>query len=322
MVSKIDLPQTNAAVPSRGGVILVGIGASAGGLEAARRLVASIPAETSMAFILVQHLDPDHDSMMVDLLAGHTHLVVRQAAEGMAIEPEHLYVIPPGVYITAALGLLHVIKPLARQGARMPFDHLLQSMAQVHGPRAACIVLSGTGADGSIGLAAIKAAGGLVIVQAPADARFDGMPRSASQTGLADLVLPVAAIPAALLSHFRDGPDLKLPDARPPNQIDRRLPEILDLLRARSARDFAQYKEGTLVRRIERRIGLVQQGGGDVDAYLKLLAADSGEAETLVRDLLIHVTSFFRDRDVFALLAGEIVPELVRRQPADQPLRI
>lgn len=299
---------------------IVGIGASAGGLEASRRLVASIPRNSGLAYILVQHLDPDHSSMMVELLAGHTDLVVLLIAEGMAIEADHLYVIPPGVYITVELGRLHVSKPLVRHGSRMPFDHLLHSMAAAYGARTACVVLSGTGSDGTVGLAAIKARGGLVIVQDPDDSRFDGMPRSAIQTGLVDMVLPVHDIPAALLGHFREPPDSLPAQLLPQNRLGARLHDILALLRTKSSHDFVQYKEGTLLRRIERRMGLVQQG--DVDAYVKLLSADGGEAENLVQDLLIHVTSFFRNPDVFAVLASQVLPELVRRQPVNRPLRI
>ena len=315
----------NGVMPD-GGMIVVGIGASAGGLEASRRLVESIPPNSGLAYILVQHLDPDHSSMMVELLAGHTDLVVLQVAEGMPIQADHLYVIPPGVYMTVEIGKLHLSKPLARQGSRMPFDYLLHSMAAAYGARTACVVLSGTGADGSLGLAAIKARGGLVIVQDPEDSRFDGMPRSAIQTGLADMVLAVQDIPAALLGHFRE-PSHLLPRElitidRPANNLDRRLQDILALLRGKSTHDFAQYKEGTLLRRIDRRMGLVQQGAGDVDTYINMLTTDPAEAEKLVQDLLIHVTSFFRNPDVFAMLARLVLPDMVRRQPIGRPLRI
>ena len=324
--NKIELSKNGASEPATG-LTVVGIGASAGGLETARRLVAAIPAHTGTAFIMVQHLDPDHESMMVDLLAGHTELVVLQVTEGLTLEADHLYVIPPAAYITVEIGQLHVSKPLARHGSRLPFDHLLHSLAHAYGARAACIVLSGTGADGSLGLAAIKAGGGLVIVQDPADARFDGMPRNAIQTGLADLVLPVDDIPAALLGHFRHLPDhppaaSSLPGAMVPNRLITRLADILALLREKSAHDFTQYKEGTLLRRIERRMGLAQQNSTDVDAYYKLLASSATEVGKLLQDLLIHVTSFFRNPDVFALLARDVLPEMVRRQPVNRPLRI
>src|SRR5579863_7421734 len=146
---------------------IVGIGASAGGLDACRRLVDALPAGNGMAFVLVQHLDPTHESMMVDLLAGHTSMDVRQATDGMPIEPEHLYVIPPGAYLSVGNGVLHLSHPQTRHGARLPFDFLLHSLAAEYGARAICVVLSGTGADGSLGLKAVKQRGGLVIAQDP-----------------------------------------------------------------------------------------------------------------------------------------------------------
>jgi len=162
---------------------VVGIGASAGGLEACGKLLDALPARNGMAFILVQHLDPNHESMMVDLLAGHTSMTVRQAKDGMLIEREHLYVIPPGTYLSVGNGVLHLSEPLAQHGARLPVDFLLHSLAKERGARAICVILSGTGADGSLGLKSIKEKGGLVIAQDPVEAGFDGMPRSAILTG-------------------------------------------------------------------------------------------------------------------------------------------
>jgi len=170
------------------------MGASAGGLDACRRLLDALAAGNGMAFILVQHLDPTHESMMVNLLAGHTSMTVRQATDGMLIEREHLYVIPPGTYLSVGHGALHLSQPQARHGARLPFDFLLHSLAEECGTRAICVILSGTGADGSLGLKVIKEKGGFVIAQDPGEAGYDGMPRSAIMTGAVDLVLPVAKI--------------------------------------------------------------------------------------------------------------------------------
>ena len=186
-----------------GDFLVVGIGASAGGLEACRKFVDALPARNGMAFILVQHLDPTHESMMVDLLGGHTSMNVRQATDGMLIERDHLYVIPPGTYLSVSDGALRISQPQARHGARLPFDFLLHSLAEEYGARAVCVVLSGTGADGSLGLKAVKEKGGLVIAQDPDEAGYDGMPRSAIATGAVDLVLPVAKIPEALVKYDR-----------------------------------------------------------------------------------------------------------------------
>ena len=302
---------------------IVGIGASAGGLEACRKLVAALPAGSGMAFILVQHLDPTHESMMVDLLAGHTSMTVRQATDGMPIEPEHLYVIPPGTYLSVGDGALHLSHPQARHGARLPFDFLLHSLASYRGSRAVCVVLSGSGADGSLGLKAIKERGGLVVVQDPAEAAYDGMPKAAMATGAVDLVLPVAKIAEALVTYDRRMALARAAnDARPKDETKPWLPEIIELLRSKTAHDFRLYKPGTLQRRIERRMAMAAIETHDMDRYLEMLRSDAGELDLLGKDLLINVTSFFRDPQVFEVLATTIVPDLVRAQAPGQPVRL
>jgi len=317
------------AVPERGSprgaddFPVVGIGASAGGLEACRKLVDALAADSGMAFILVQHLDPTHESMMVDLLAGHTSMRVRQATDGMRLERDHIYVIPPGTYLAVGDDKLHLSQPQARHGARLPFDFLLHSLAEAYGARAICVILSGTGADGSLGLKAVKEKGGLVIAQDPNEAGYDGMPRSAIMTGAVDLVLPVAKIPEALVTYSR-----RMAPARGPLDLDPEeaaqdwLPEIVELLRTRTAHDFRLYKHGTLQRRIGRRIAMAGIEPDNIDHYLDILRADSGELDLLAKDLLINITSFFRDPKVFELLADTIIPELVTNHAPDQPLRI
>jgi two-component system CheB/CheR fusion protein len=300
---------------------VVGIGASAGGLDACSKLLDALPASVGVAFILVQHLDPSHESMMVDLLSGHTSLTVRQATDGMPVEPDHLYVIPPGTYLSVDAGALHLSRPQARHGARLPFDFLLQSIAAEYGPRAVCVILSGTGADGSLGLAAVRGNGGSVIAQDPAEAAFDGMPRNAIATGMVDLVLPVAQMPDAIRKYGRQLG--RLPgNPRPSETAQRRLPEIIELLRTKTDHDFTLYKTGTLQRRIERRMAMSTVGANDMARYVELLRSDPGELELLAKDLLINVTSFFRDPQVFNLLAKSVIPDLVREHAADQPLRI
>jgi two-component system, chemotaxis family, CheB/CheR fusion protein len=301
---------------------VVGLGASAGGLDAFRRLLAALPAGTGMAFILIQHLDPTHASMMVDLLAGHTPLKVQQAADGMPLEREHIYLIPPGAYLSIRGGALRLSEPRERHGARLPFDFFLRSLAEELGERAICVILSGTGGDGSLGLKAVKEKGGLVIAQDPDEAEYDGMPRSAIMTGAVDLVLPVAKLPETLAKYGRqlvlNGKRRKglAPDDHPPD----RLAEIIDLLRSKTAHDFALYKPGTLLRRIERRMALAAVH--DMGRYIDIVQQDAGELDLLAKDLLINVTSFFRDPKAFELLAEEVIPDLVRRQPSDRPLRI
>ena len=308
---------------SSGGFPVVGVGASAGGLDVCRRLLSALPANTGMVFVLVQHLDPTHESMMADLLSGHASMIVKQATDGMPIEPEHFYIIPPGHYLSVGNGTLHLSQPQARHRTRLPFDFLLYSLAKEYGARAIGVVLSGTGTDGTLGLKAVKDKGGLIIAQDPDEASFDGMPRSAIGTGAVDLVLPVAGIPDALqryarrMSLERQDNDSRLPET-PPHW----LPEIIDLLRANTAHDFRCYKAGTLQRRVERRMAMAAIAPDDTDRYLEILRSDATELASLAKDLLINVTSFFRDRKVFDLMAETIIPDLIRTHSLDHPLRI
>jgi two-component system CheB/CheR fusion protein len=302
---------------------VVGIGASAGGLDACRKLMDALPADSGMAFILVQHLDPTHESMMVDLLAGHTLMSVRQATDGMVIERDHLYVIPPGHYLSVGNGALRLSQPQARHGARLPFDFLLHSLAEMYGPRAVCVILSGTGADGSLGLKAVKEKHGLVIAQDPDEASYDGMPRNAIMTGAVDLVLPVPKIPAALVKYGRrTALSHKQNNLRPQDGPEDQLAEIINLLRTKTAHDFRLYKPGTLQRRIARRMATAAIKADGMDRYLEMLRSDAGEIDLLAKDLLINVTSFFRDPKVFDFLAEKIIPDLVRGHTPDHPLRI
>ncbi|MGI4943232.1 MAG: chemotaxis protein CheB [Janthinobacterium lividum] len=312
-----DLHVPSLHVP---GLHVIAIGASAGGLEACSGFLDALPASTGMAFILVQHLDPTHDSLMVELLATHTSLAVVQAAEGMPVERDHLYIIPPAAFLTLADGLLHLRPVPTRRGARLPFDALLQSMARDCGARAGCVVLSGTGADGSAGLLAIKQAGGAVIAQEPGEAGYDGMPRSAIATGAVDAVLHVADIPQWLAEHATQAapPGPRSHPVEPPD----RLPDIIELLRTRTKHDFTPYKPGTLKRRVERRMAMAAIGVHEMDRYVAVLHEDPAELEQLAKDLLIHVTSFFRNPDVFEQVAQTVIPDLINGRPPGSTLRI
>ena len=303
--------------------LVVGLGASAGGLEALSRLFDALPPDTGMAFVLIQHLDPTHSSMMVGLLAGHTTMKVLEAADGMPVERDHVYVIPPGFYLSIREGALRLTNPRERHGARMAFDFFLRSLAEDCGARAICAVLSGTGADGSVGLRAIRDKGGLVIVQDPKDAAHDGMPRSAILTGAADLILPAAEIPAALVKHRHKSirqAHLEPERATPAPSDGVPLAEIIDLLRAHTAHNFALYKEGTVLRQIERRMAMASIK--DLGLYLDAIRHEPLEIDRLAKDMLINVTRFFRDEKTFEVLAETIIPELIRQQPLDMPIRI
>jgi len=298
---------------------VVAVGASAGGLDAFRALLVGLPRTTGMAFVLVQHLDPTHPSMMVELLSRHTSMAVIEAREGMRLEADHVYIIPPGQYLAMQNGALRLTRPRERQGVRMSFDFLLQSAAETLGERVVCIILSGTGADGSVGAKAVKTKGGLVIAQEPTEAEYDGMPRGAIATGAVDMVLRLAEIPEAL-ARYGGHPYLRIGTTGATSPVVDGLAQIIDLLRKKTSYDFTLYKEGTLMRRIERRMAMA--GLEDSDRYLELLTRDQVELQRLSNDLFINVTCFLRDAKAFDLLAEKIVPEYVRAHPPDRPIRI
>jgi two-component system, chemotaxis family, CheB/CheR fusion protein len=301
--------------------LVVGIGASAGGLEAATKLLRALPPDTGIAFVLIQHLDPSHSSMMVDLLARETAIKVFQAAEGMRIMPNCLYVIPPQADLSVHHGVLRLSPLQVRDGVHLPFDFFLHSLADEYGERAGCVILSGTGRDGSLGLRAVSEHGGLVIAQDPGEAAHDGMPRNAIATGAVNLVLPAGKIAPALVRHARYPERAAARQtAQPDEATDQSLASIIKLLRSRTSHDFTHYKNATLVRRIRRRMGLA--GIKKVDDYLKMLRKNSSELEQLAKDLLIHVTRFFRDPEAYEALAKTVIPELVRQHTPDQPIRI
>lgn len=304
---------------------VVAIGASAGGLDALRRFFEAAPPESGMAFIVVQHLDPTHPSMLVELLAKYTAMTVQHAVDGMPIERDCVYVIPPGAYLSVRDGAVRLSEPHERHGARLPFDFLLHSLAEEFGDRAICVVLSGTGADGSLGLKSVNEASGFVVAQDPDEAEHDGMPRSAIATNAVNRVLPVAEIPEAISSYVgrmarlrteRDGADE--PDAVSGDGLT----EIVELVRTKTAHDFTQYKPGTLLRRIERRMAMSEIEADHMERYLDVLRQDTGEINLLVEDLLINVTGFFRDSSVFEFLAEKIIPDLLADCGPDRPLRI
>ena len=296
---------------------VVAIGASAGGLDACRMVLDALPSDAGFALILVQHLDPTHASMLVELLGAHTSMKACQATDGMPIERDHLYVIPPGAYLSVKAGALRLTQPRERHGARLPFDFLLNAVAEEFGRRAIAVILSGTGADGSSGLKAVKKHGGLVIAQDPEEAGYDGMPRSAILTGAVDLVLPAAKIPQAILDSVgrAQPPEGGLAPEPEPDWLAR----IIELLRTNTAHDFRLYKSGTLQRQDRTPDGARNRRHGPLSANIarrpqKARSAGQGPAHQRTR--------FFRDPEAFDLLAKTVIPGLVGDQPADRPLRI
>ena len=309
---------------SRGGApVVVGIGASAGGLEAFRTFFEHMPARDDLAFVLVAHLAPEHPSLLTELLGRHTSLVVNDATDGTPVEGGHVYVIPPNTTLTIRDGALQLSHPAPPRHHRWPIDSFLASLAEDQGENAVGIILSGAGSDGARGLRAIKEHTGLTLAQAGSDhVALTGMPASAAATGLVDDVLPVDRMPARLVAHVehlaatrdRKGPDGARED------LAQHLQSICSLLQSEVGHDFSQYKEKTLVRRIQRRMQVVQ--ADTVEAYIDHLRSHPGEIERLFRELLIGVTEFFRDPEAFDVLQRQAIPALIADKGAADVVRV
>jgi two-component system CheB/CheR fusion protein len=304
------------------GFFIVGIGASAGGLEALQRLFDGMQPGCGMALVVVQHLSPDFESVMGELLSRHTDLEVIRAENGMEVRPEAIYLMPPKAEMIIAGGRLLLTERDPEQGLSLPIDLFFRSLAEDVGPRAVGVVLSGTGSDGSRGIRAIHEAGGLVIAQSEETAKFDGMPKSAIDTGIVDLVLSPEEIREALLryAHHPFGGPAAIADATGLAMTSDVMAPIFDLLRRESGIDFSHYKAGTVARRIERRLLLTRVH--DLEEYTQKLRENPAELASLYRDLLIGVTGFFRDRDAFTRLGDQVLPDLVQRLGGEEELRI
>lgn len=302
---------------------IIGVGSSAGGLDACQKLLDALPSPLACSLVVIQHLEPHHDSLMADLLSPHTSMRVVEAADGMLLEIGHLYVIPPGSYLTVRHGALHLNKPQATQGTRLAFDVFLNSLAEEYGPRAVAVVLSGTGADGSAGLESIKAQGGVTLAQDPTEAKFDGMPESAIATGRIDLVLPVIRIAEAIAERARSaGSGMPLAEPTINGITENDLRPVLTLIEEKTGRNFSPYKLGTLTRRFDRRLAMAGLNAQSLEDYVVRLNSDDSELASLVDDMLIHVTRFFRDPEVFNHLAANVLPALITGHPSGQPFRV
>lgn len=299
---------------------VVGIGASAGGLEALEILLDNMPTDTGMAFVIVTHQHPGHTSLLPELLGRETEMPVVQATDNIKLQPNHVYVGPPGQHLAILDGTLHLLHTETRNSPRLPIDHFFRSLAQDQHHRAIGIVLSGTGSDGSIGLKTIKAEAGMVIAQEPQSAKFEGMPSSAIATGLVDYVLPPAAIPGQLVAYAR-GPYLqRAAVAQPPPVIAAEpMHKIFLLLRGRTGHDFSAYKISTIRRRIERRMNVHQID--EPSQYVRYLQEYPHEIDVLFKELLISVTAFFRDREAWEALVDGPLPELLKSRPENDALR-
>lgn len=307
--------QTPPAIP-----FIVGIGASAGGLEALEEFFDNMPADSGMAFVVVQHLSPDFKSVMDELLARHTQIPIHRVVDGMRVEPNSIYLIPPKKELIISGGQLLLSDKDPDMGLTLPIDIFFRSLAQDAGERAVGVILSGTGSDGSRGIRDIKEAGGFVIAQDLDSAKFDGMPKSAVATGDVDLVLRPDQMPAALLSYI-DHPSADESAALPndPALLDG-FSAICELLRKAYDIDFSYYKRTTVARRVQRRLLMNQIT--DLEDYVARLRSDTHELNMLYKDLLIGVTKFFRDAEAFALIERDVVPELIAKARNNEELRI
>jgi two-component system CheB/CheR fusion protein len=318
--SSADL--TDHGVPGPDVPTVVGVGASAGGLEAFSQLLEALPANANVAIIFVQHLSPQHESALPSLLASRTTMPIVQVTEGLAIESRRIYVIPPNVQMDIANGVLHLLPRPYDRSQFTPIDFFFRSLARWAQSRSIGVILSGTASDGTSGIRDIKAAGGITIAQSPQTAKYDGMPRSAIATGMIDLVLSPQEI-ADHLAHIHEHPYIgegsSLFGDSAIGPTDEQLGEIFTVLRRVSGIDFRQYKTPTVKRRLLRRMALHRLTG--VDAYVRHLRENAKEATALYQDLLIHVTRFFREPDSFAVLTDEVFPELAERDE-DGPVRI
>ena len=301
---------------------VVGIGASAGGLSALRQFFGQLPPDTGMAYVVILHLSPAHESRMGELLQPRTTMPVREVSERVELQPDHVYIVPSDRNLLCQDGGLELMeRPPAGQNLA-PIDVFFRSLADTHGAGSAAVILSGTGTDGADGLRRVKEAGGLTMVQSPDDAEHGGMPRAAIGTGLVDRVLPAAALGPELvrLTNAPAEADPARVEAGSPREGDAPLTSILSEIRGRTGHDFSRYKRPTVLRRLARRMQLARVG--TMDEYLRILRQDPAEIEALDQDLLIAVTGFFRDPDSFAALEEEVLPSLFEGRDAGEAIRV
>ncbi|MGO4101675.1 CheR family methyltransferase [Pseudomonas sp. TAF7] len=330
-------PKHSATAPERKALTLstldfpvVGIGASAGGLQAIKLFFENMPNDNGMAFVIILHLSPDHQSVADKIIQESTRMPVLQVTETVPIEKNRVYVIPPARRLVMNGNNLEVIENDPQLGRHASIDLFFRDLAQVHRERAFCLVLSGSGSDGAVGLSRIKEQGGITLAQVPEDAEFDGMPRAAIETGMVDLVLPVADMPQKLLDLWHNSREISLPAANDPELqsfasvaerdavlAEQMLHDILIQLRTGTGHDFKHYKRATVLRRIERRMQVTAQP--DLGAYYRYLLSNPEETKALLGDMLIGVTNFFRDREAFEALERDVIPQLVSAAVSAQP---
>ena len=317
---KTPSPQAdNARSAGRSPFPIVGIGASAGGLEVLELFLKNVPVDSGMAFVIVQHLDPTHKGILAELLQRVTPMKVSQVKDRTRVQPDRVYVIPPNKDLSILHGVLHLLDPVTPRGLRLPIDFFFRSLAADSEDHSIGVILSGMGADGTLGLKAIKEKAGVVFVQDPASAKFDGMPRSAVEAGLADIVAPVEALPGKIIAFLHHMPLVASPGLAGEDKGHSAFEKIMILLRAQTGHDFSLYKKNTVYRRIERRMGIHQIHR--IATYVRFLQENPQELELLFKELLIGVTNFFRDPATWEQLKAEVIPALLKDRPPGQALR-
>ncbi|MFZ4664760.1 MAG: CheR family methyltransferase, partial [Caldilineaceae bacterium] len=309
------------SAPEQTPLTIIGIGASAGGLTALRNLLQALPADSGLTFVIVVHLSPKHESVLAALLQPYTAMPVLQVNGRTVMQPNHVYVIPPAKGLIVRDDALDLQDLAAERGRPMQIDSFFRSLAEEHGDGGA-IILSGSGSDGAVGIQAIKEKGGLLLVQSPTEAEYDGMPRSAIATGLVDIVGTVAELAAQLVAAKQLRLTVEFPrDGEPLSAVtEETLNQILTQLRLRTGHDFNGYKRATLFRRLARRMQLTQST--TLTTYLQRLRQDTDEADALFRDLLINVTEFFRDRDAWLTLEATVIPQLFAGKGQGDSVRV
>jgi len=318
--STIALSSEDQQAVRKEDLFVVGVGASAGGLDAIERFFDGMPIDSGMAFVVVQHLSPDSESFMDELLARHTAMPIHRVTDAMVVEANGIYLIPPKKNMMLSQGRLLLADQDSARSLNLPIDIFFRSLAQDAGHRAIAIVLSGTGSDGSRGIRDVHDAGGLVLVQDLESARFDGMPRSATSTELVDVVCPPELMSHRILEYLRNPVDFARggPYEEKLSQ-EGELFEIFRLFRQKFGIDFSLYKPATIDRRIERRVQLTRSE--DLKKYVELLESDTEELDLLYRDLLVEVTQFFRDPEAFDIIRKEVIPQLIEQAESDEELR-
>jgi two-component system CheB/CheR fusion protein len=308
---------------------VVGLGGSAGSLGALQTFFEKMPADSGMAFVVILHLSPEHESLMAEILQRSSTMPVIEVRTEEEVGANRVYVIPPGKHLSLENGKLRLSELWPERGRRVAIDLFLRTLAEAQGQNSIGIVLSGADADGAIGIKQIKERGGLTVAQEPTEAEHSGMPRAAIATGMVDWVLPVGEMPKRLIAFLNNGRRLHLPQeaapkqesgtsTRPPAGEDAALREVLSYLRARSGRDFTCYKHATILRRIRRRMQV--NGMESLPDYVGFLRKATGESGALVQDLLVSVTNFFRDHAAFEALEVEI-PRLFKDKAASDQVR-